>query len=277
MEQAQPFQDESEALFAILDPLPEAAFTVPTQFNGWTINDILQHLHHFNMMADLSLNDEQRFVAEYAKIAALRAEVGFVGASNTLLDGLSGRPLLEAWRAYVMEMTPRFAAADPKRRVKWAGPDMSARSSITARLMETWAHGQEIYDLLGIKRIDTDRSIRNIAHLGVNTFGWTFVNRGEAAPQPMPYVELAAPSGAMWTFGERSEAESVKGRADQFCQVVCQTRNIADTELEVRGPVATLWMSRAQCFAGPPKNPPAPGSRCPDPDGLARLNAKHEA
>lgn len=268
MQQAQDFCDESAALYAVLKPLSDDAYAVPTLFNDWTINDILQHLHHFNIMADLSLNEPEKFVTEYAKISALREKVGFVASSNELLDGIKGPPLLEAWRAYYTEMTPRFAAADPKQRVKWAGPDMSARSSITARLMETWAHGQEIYDLLGLRRANTDR-IKNIAHLGINTFGWTFANRKQAEPGPMPYVRLTAPSGDTWEWGTPADEEKVEGAAEEFCQVVCQTRNIADTQLQVTGPVATQWMALAQCFAGAPKDPPAPGARVMQAGGLA--------
>ena len=271
MQQAQDFCDESDALYGVLAPLDESAYRVATLFNNWTINDVLQHLHHFNIMADLSLTEPDRFTAEYAKTAALRAEIGFVGASNAWLDGLCGKPLLEAWRSYYLDMTPRFAASDPKQRVKWAGPDMSARSSITARLMETWAHGQEVYDLLGIERRNTDR-IRNIAHLGVATFAWTFVNRGEVVPEPVPYVRLVAPSGAVWQWGEASVGERVEGAAHEFAQVVCQTRNIADTRLNVTGPIATRWMAVAQCFAGPPKDPPAPGTRHTDPNGPSALS-----
>jgi uncharacterized protein (TIGR03084 family) len=137
---------------------------------------------------------------------------------------------------------------------------MSVRSSITARLMETWAHGQAIYDALGVERADADR-IRNIAVLGVNTFGWTFRNRRLQVPHQMPYVRLTAPSGALWEWGEPSETERVEGTATEFCQVVTQTRNVQDTALCVNGDIATEWMSIAQCFAGPPEQPPYPGTR----------------
>lgn len=268
MQQAHDFQDESEALYAVLEPLTEKAFDVPTLFNDWTINDILQHLHYFNIMADLSLREPERFTKDYAVISELRAKHGFVKATDQVLDGLKGKPLLTAWRDYYKAMTPNFATADPKQRVKWAGPDMSARSSITARLMETWAHGQEVYDLLGIKRVNADR-IRNIAHLGVNTFGWTFVNRKEDVPEPVPYVRLTAPSGDTWEWGEASADERIEGAAEEFCQVVCQTRNIADTKLKITGAVATRWMSVAQCFAGAPKDPPPPGMRVMSQAGLS--------
>src|SRR6185437_5508313 len=161
---------------------------------------------------------------------------------------------------FAAEMTERFAAADPTRRVKWVGPDMSVRSAITARLMETWAHGQAIYDRLGVVRRNTDR-IRNIAVLGVNTYDWSFRVHGQRPPQPKPHVRLTAPSGAIWTWNEPSETDLVEGSAEAFCQVVTQVRNVADTRLKAVGAAAVAWMTNAQCFAGPPETPPAPGTR----------------
>jgi uncharacterized protein (TIGR03084 family) len=262
MQQAYDFRDESEALYELLKPLAEGDYTTSTLFKGWTINNVLQHLHHFNVMTDLSLTDPETFSVEIAKILELREKTSYVEASNVLLGGIKGHALLEAWRAYYIDMTPRFASTNPKQRVKWVGPDMSARSSITARLMETWAHGQEIYDVLGRCRVNADR-IRNIAHLGVSTFGWTFAVREQPVPEPKPYVALVGPSGDSWAWGEPSDNEYIKGAAEEFCQVVCQTRNIADTNLQVVGPVANRWMSIAQCFAGTPEDPPQPGSRVP--------------
>jgi uncharacterized protein (TIGR03084 family) len=157
-------------------------------------------------------------------------------------------------------MAGRFADADPKKRVKWVGPDMSVLSSITARLMETWAHSQAIYDLLGKERSDKDR-IKNVAVIGINTFGWTFANRGLLVPADRPYVRLGASSGATWEWGQPSEDNFIEGSAVEFCQVVTQVRNIADTKLHVIGETATSWLAIAQCFAGPPENPPLPGTR----------------
>jgi uncharacterized protein (TIGR03084 family) len=137
---------------------------------------------------------------------------------------------------------------------------MSVRSSITARLMETWAHGQAVYDVLGQMRSDTDR-LKNIAVLGINTFGWTFANRGIAVPAVIPTVRLTAPSRAIWEWGPPKADNLVEGSAVEFCQVVTQVRNIEDTALRVVGATAAHWMSIAQCFAGPPEDPPAPGSR----------------
>ncbi len=265
MQQADDFVADSEALHGLLMPLDDAAFATVTQFKGWTIGQVVQHLHFFNTMVDLALLDPTRFAADYAAFdEARRIEGGMTGITDRMLGGLSGQQLVAAWRERYREMGPRWRDADPKARVRWVGPDMSARSSITARQMETWAHGQEVVDALGIDRENHDR-IRNIAHLGVQTYGWTFLNRGETAPGPMPYVRLTAPSGAVWEWGEPSEAlgeaERVAGPAVDFAQVVTQVRNIADVRLDVTGPNATRWMAIAQCFAGPPADPPPPGTR----------------
>lgn len=261
MQQADDFVAESEALHAVLAPLEDADFATVTQFRGWTIDDVVRHLHFFNEMVDLALLDSGEFAARYEAFdLGRRADGTMVHITRRMLGGLSGQRLLAAWRERYLEMGPRWAGADPKSRIAWVGPDMSARSSMTARQMETWAHGQEVFDALGLERRDSDR-IRNIAHLGVQTYGWTFVNRGEAAPAPVPYVRLDAPSGAVWEWGEPSEEERVAGSATAFCQVATQVRNVADVALEVTGPNATRWMAVAQCFAGPPVDPPPPGTR----------------
>ena len=258
MQQAEDFRAESQALFDLLDSADADQFDQPTQFKDWTINAVLQHLYFWNQMAGLQLSDEAELVARMKGVMA--HDGGMRGYEAQHFEGLSGRGLLEGWHDDFNRTADAFASADPKARLKWAGPDMSARSSITARLMETWAHGQEVYDHLGVVRQNADR-IQNIVVLGVNTFGWTYATRKETPPGPMPHLELTAPSGAIWTYGEDDGSNQIKGPAEAFCQVVTQTRNIADTDLVVTGPVATDWMSKAQCFAGPPETPPAPGVR----------------
>ena len=255
------FVDESEALYALLVPLSDADFDQVTQFKGYTIGDVIGHLHHWNQAADLSLRDAAGFQAFYKQVAlGLGRGLTLVQIADEWLGGLRGRALLAEWRRFYREMAEHFADADPKARVPWAGPSMSVRSSITARLMETWAHGQEVYDVLGTERIDGDR-IQNIAVLGVNTFGWTFLNRKLEPPKDVPYVRLTAPSGALWEWNAPSDVNRVEGRASEFCQVVTQVRSLADTQLRVTGDIAKRWMSIAQCFAGPAADPPKPGTR----------------
>ena len=258
MQQAEDFRAESRALHGLVAGTAPIRYKEPTQFKDWGIHDVLQHLHFWNRMAYLQLADEDDLVHHLKSMAT--AGKSMRAYENEALGGIDGFTLVAEWEKQFEETADLFSVADPKARLKWAGPDMSARSSITARLMETWAHGQEVYDHLGVVRKNEDR-IGNIVTLGINTFGWTYATRKEKPPGEMPYVVLMAPSGTQWTHGNPSEIERIEGRAEEFCQVVTQTRNIADTKLRVTGAVATDWMSKAQCFAGPPSAPPAAGSR----------------
>ena len=260
IEQALDFREEADALGRLIEGRSEQDWERKTQFKGWTVNDVIAHLHFADSAADLSLRDRVAF-KEFRRDFNKRARPGArnVDLTREWLGGATHRVLFKRWQDFYRAMADRFAAADPKHRVVWFGPDMSVRSSITARLMETWAHGQAIYDLLGTPRVDRDR-IKNIVVIGVNTFGWTFSNRGLTVPPRRPSLALTAPSGVTWEW-EGDASNLIEGSAVEFCQVVTQTRNIADTKLRVMGETAKSWMAIAQCFAGPPENPPLPGTR----------------
>lgn len=260
MQQARDFLEESEALAAILEYLPEDAWNRATRFKGWTLNDVVVHLFFWNRAVDLSLNDPDALRALVKDILTYIAGGSLRDLENARVAE-RGAALRAAWMEHYRAMRPRWEAADPKQRLPWVGPDMSVRSSITARQMETWAHGQAIFDLLGLERREGDARIRNIVTLGVNTFGWSHKVRRLAVPDAMPMLRLAAPSGDVWTFGEQEAAGLIEGPAVDFARVVTQTRNIADTALRTEGDVARRWMETAQCFAGPPETPPAPGAR----------------
>ena len=126
--------------------------------------------------------------------------------------------------------------------------------------METWAHGQDVFDVVRKRRQPSDR-LKHVAHIGATTFGWTSVHRKLPVPEPAPYVELTASSGETWTRNNLSSENYVRGSAEDFCLLVTQRRNIADTGLQYAGDAAQQWMSIAQCFAGPPADGPAPGVR----------------
>ncbi|MEL6967756.1 MAG: TIGR03084 family metal-binding protein [Pseudomonadota bacterium] len=249
------FADEARALHQLVGGLSVAELTAPTAFKGWTGEDIIRHLHFWNGAADLSVTDPDALPAIMSDMAA----AGSMWQLEQAAVPQTGADLIGVWMARVETMAERWARLDPKTRLPWVGPTMSARSSMTARQMEHWAHGQALYDLMGVERGDTDR-LKNIVVLGVNTYSWTFQVRGQSAPGPMPRLNLTAPSGGVWTFGETG-ADRIAGNATEFCQVVTQTRNIKDTALAVEGPVAEAWMKNAQCFAGGPETPPAPGVR----------------
>jgi len=257
------FREEVDELHGFLQTLKPEDWDRATGFMGWTPWDVVAHLHYFDLESTAALEGEAVFSA---RRKALISGIG-AGRSNQQLGRerfgeLDAAGLLGQWRSTAHGLAEALGRSEPKRRLPWFGPDMGVQMFTTARYMETWAHGQEIYDLIGIARSHTDR-IKNIATIGVKTFGWTFLNRKLEVPGPPPYVRLSAPSGESWQWNEPSETERIRGQALDFCQVVTQVRNIADTALEVIGPVATRWMAIAQCFAGGAADPPKPGTRGP--------------
>jgi uncharacterized protein (TIGR03084 family) len=256
-------RDEVDELHDFLQTLKPGDWDRETGFLEWTPWDVVAHLHFFDLVSMVALEGEEAFGNERKTlIAGITKGLTSKEIGRERFADLDAAKLLDQWRSTAHALAEALGESDPKRRLPWFGPDMGVQMFTTARYMETWAHGQEVYDLVGASRTHTDR-IKNIATIGMKTFGWTFVNRKMEVPGPPPYVRLVSPSGEIWEWNEPSEIECVRGHAVDFCQVVTQGRNIADTPLAVSGPVATRWMSIAQCFAGGPVDPPKPGSRGP--------------
>lgn len=254
------FRAEALELSALLETLAPADWARETAFKRWTINDVVQHLHIGDIMANASATSAEAFHVLAADIAAWRATgMDRVTETRKRFGDLGGAALARAWLELAMQLCDRMAALDPATRMAWAGPGMGLRMFATARQMETWAHSQAIYDVLGVVRPPASPRLRNIAEIGVRTYAWTFRNRGAEPPGPAPEVRLRTPFGVDWTW--EGTGGVISGEAEQFCQVVTQTRNIADTDLTVAGPNATSWMALAQCFAGPPETPPPAGTR----------------
>ena len=171
---------------------------------------------------------------------------------------MSPPQVLERWRSNRAALNRAGATMDERTRVDWYGRAMSARSFLTARLMETWAHGTDVADALGERLVATDR-LRHIAHLGFITREWSNRVRGDEPPPTSIYVALTSPSGATWTFGPADAPETITGTAEDFCLVCTQRRHVDDTHL-IAGPTGREWLERAQAFAGPASDGPRPSS-----------------
>jgi uncharacterized protein (TIGR03084 family) len=254
-------REEQQALYSLLEGRDEAFWQSKTQFKDWRVWDIISHLYFSDHMALTAASGIEPFNALKTDMAIVfNGQTTLKDYANNWVGDCSGAAPLGRWNRLFNQMCDTFDAALDDKRFPWFGPDMGVRMFATARQMEVWAHGQAIYDMLGLERENTER-IKNIVVIGVKTFGFNFMLRGETPPETMPYLSLTAPSGATWEFGDPSEREIIQGNAAEFAQVVTQTRNIADTNLEVTGDIANRWMTIAQCFAGNPEDPPAAGSR----------------
>jgi uncharacterized protein (TIGR03084 family) len=258
MEQiSQDLADEQQALDALVSGLAEHEWKTITPFDDWTIEDEIAHLAYFDNRAMITITDPEEFIRHLEELTQNPGIFNEKRGAPQLNLRIS--ELLAWWRQERNGLVAALRKLNPKDRVAWYGPTMSAKSHATARLMETWAHAQDIYDAFGVDRPATER-LRHVAHLGIITFGWSYVNRKLDVPGTPVRVELVSPSGELWTWGPEDAKEAVKGTAQDFCLVVTQRRNIADTNLVTNGDVAAEWMQIAQAFAGPAETGPPPGS-----------------
>jgi len=253
---------ESGTLREVLARLAAADWGLATPAAGWTITDQVTHLAYFDDVTRLSVADPERFTAEAGQLTAggddypdrVAARFRDTAPADTL-----------AWfdRARA-ELTAAYRAADPSVRLPWFGPAMSLASSVTARLMETWAHSQDVFDTVGVTRVPT-AAMRHVADLGIRALRYTYTVRGLEVPADPIRVELDGPDGVRWTWGPPDAADRVTGTALDFCLLVTQRRHRDDTALEATGATARQWMSIAQAFAGPagPGRPPASASAAP--------------
>ncbi|WP_155058986.1 TIGR03084 family metal-binding protein [Streptomyces blattellae] len=241
-------REESEALDRLVGELTEGEWALDTPAVGWTVAHQIAHLAWTDRGALLAMTDPDAFSREVKKAFA---------ASDTFVDegareGAAKPPaeLLADWRSGREALDRTLCAADTGTRFPWYGPPMSAASMATGRLMETWAHGQDIADTLGVIRPPTDR-LRHVVRIGVRARNYAFAVHGLAAPAEEFRVEILAPSGELWAYGPEDAPQRVTGPALDFCLLVTRRAHRADLAVRAEGRDADRWLDIAQAFAGP--------------------------
>ena len=255
---------EQEALDAVVCGLTQAQWTLATPSPGWTVADQIGHLHYFDGTATNAIVHPEAFMAQRDELLAASHDHPEAAEALTLgpWRAMAAAAGLEHWRAQRHRLAHAAATLTEDQRIDWYGPSMGAKSFLTARLMETWAHGQDVVDALAAAGLEASRPatdrLRHIAQLGVITRRWSYRNRGMDMPTEEVSVELLAPSGALWRWGGDDAPATVRGPAEHFCLVVTQRRHRDDTDLAVTGAAAADWLDHAQAFAGgPTTGPPA--------------------
>ena len=246
---------EGDRLDALVSGLPEPALRTPTPAAGWDVATQVAHLAWTDEAALLAATDRPGWDALVT--GALDDVDGFVDRSA--LEGGRAAPadLLARWRSARTALAGALRDHPDGERMPWFGPPMSATSMATARFMETWAHSLDVHEALGAEPEVTDR-IRHVAHLGVRTRDFAHAVHGLEAPTTGFRVELTAPSGDLWAWGDEEAGQSVSGSALDFCRLVTQRVHRGDTDLVALGRDANAWLEIAQCFAGPPGEGRAP-------------------
>ncbi|MET9499738.1 TIGR03084 family metal-binding protein [Streptomyces sp. NPDC006552] len=253
-------RDESLQLDALVAALPPERWGTPTPAPRWTVAHQIAHLAWTDRAALLAMGDPDAFAGEVAK--ALAAPESFVDDGAD--EGAAQEPavLLARWREGREELQKVLrAAAASKAKFPWYGPPMSAASMATGRLMETWAHGEDVAEALGVARPPTGR-LRHVARIGVRARDFAYAAHGLPVPGEEFRVELGAPDGSLWSYGPEDAAQRVTGPALDFCLLVTQRAHRDDLAVRAEGPDADRWLGIAQAFAGPPgQGRPPKGAR----------------
>ena len=239
---------ETQDLVAVLETLGSSDWQRPTPSLPWSIEDQLVHLAFFDEVAEVAIRD----TSEFSRL--LSQFIDQPGSLDELIEtkraGRRFSSVMEWFLAARSQLTATCRAADPKVRYGWFGPPMSLASMLTARLMETWAHGIDIRDSLGLAPNDSGR-LAHICFLGYRTRDFSFINRGMDPPQSEVFVDLTNGKGSI-SYGNPIATDRISGSSLDFALVVTQRRSLLDTGLVVEGEDARKWMSIAQAFAGPP-------------------------
>ncbi|WP_338897600.1 TIGR03084 family metal-binding protein [Streptomyces sp. TG1A-60] len=252
---------EGDGLDALVAELSPERWALATPAPGWTVAHQIAHLAWTDRSSVLAVTDQDAFAREVEN--ALTSPGDFV--DNGAEEG-AGKPpadLLAEWRAGRATLADALRAAPDGARFPWYGPPMSSASMATARLMETWAHGLDVADALGVPRIAPTDRLRHITRLGIRTRDFAFAVHGLTPPFEEFRVELAGPTGQLWAYGPEDATDRVTGPALDFCLLVTQRANRADLALRTEGSDAESWLDIAQAFAGPPGTGRAPKGAAP--------------
>ncbi len=256
---ARDLTDEQASLDGLVASIDESAWHRATPAVGWTVLDQIAHLAYFDDAATVAILEPDTFRASLDAVA----DVALAGELDEYTLGpwraMDPTTVLSRWRANRTGLAAAATTLDPATRVPWYGPSMSAASFLTARLMETWAHGTDVADALGARLVASDRLV-HVARLGVITRAWSYAVRGEPMPEGRVRVALTSSSGNRWVWGDEDAEDVVSGPAEDFCLVVTQRRHLDDTAL-VTGELARHWLIRAQAFAGGATLGPKPKER----------------
>lgn len=244
-------------LRAVLEGLAATDWDRPSAAAGWTVRHQVRHLAQGEDLAGLAARDPEAFGAELVRM------LGDLEAVERATTGPTDEPdpaLLERWWAAAEGLRAAVLAGPPDERIGWVTGPMGRASFLTARVMETFAHGHDVAAGLGLP-VRFDAALPHVAHLGVATRGFSFANRGLPVPEATLRVELVGPDGGLLVLGPEGADDVVRGPLLDLCLVVTQRRRPGATALVAEGPSAAAWLAVAQCFAGPPTDAaPEPSS-----------------
>ena len=241
---------ETRALSSVVEDLTEDQWRAPTVAEGWDSHETILHLGATDWICYLTLVNPKLFVDIRTQLS--KGETSVHKAVGPHVRGLQGSELWEWFLTGRSEMLGALRDTDPKARITWLGPDIGARSLATSRLLETWTHSHDLADSFAIQYPRTNR-LRHIAHIGVVTREFSYVNQGLTPPKEPVRVELVSPNGDQWSWGPDDATNKVSANAYEFCKVITRRIPVAESAVETHGVLAQKWMEIAQPWIEPPR------------------------
>ncbi|WP_328608915.1 TIGR03084 family metal-binding protein [Amycolatopsis sp. NBC_00345] len=223
----------------------QADWSVPTPAAGWTIAHQIAHLAAADANVLIAIRTPEAF-------GTVLKEAEAEGSQHADLEAAAGaaKPrsvLLEQWRAGRAEVAEALRDIPLDHAFPWYGSQLTAALMVPLRLMETWAHGQDVFDALGVPHRATGR-LQHVASLGVIGRELSFYAAQLPGPAEPFRVELTGPGGQTWFWGPEDAAQRVQGSALDFCLRVTHRRSRAETDLTAVGEDAEKWLDNARVF-----------------------------
>lgn len=243
-------RDEGAELDRLVAELEPARWATPTPAPGWTVAHQIAHLAWTDQRALLAATDPEAFQREAERYLARPDAANFVDEGAEDGARLPPRAILEGWRTGRAALLAALRAQPGGARMPWYGMPMSAAGMATARIMESWAHGEDVADALGVTRAPTAR-LRQVVRIGVRARDFAYAVHGLQPPAEPFRVVLAAPGGGTWAHGPEEATQRVTGDALDFCRLVTQRVHRDDADVRAEGAEAERWLGIAQAFAGP--------------------------
>ena len=236
--------DEQADLEQVLRGRPERDWLIPTPAHGWDVRDQVSHLADTEEIAyDTSTGGPRQLNAEALSFPSPEA---FTESGCEKGRKMNGADVLEWWVTGAAKTRGVLEKKDPKERIPW-GLGMSARSFVSARLMETWAHGLDVRAALGVPPNASPR-LRDVAWLVFRAFPYAFSHAKREMPTGTLRMELDF-NGELWTFGPDEADNTITGDALEFCRVGVQRMKLADAKtLKAQGALAEEALQVARAF-----------------------------
>lgn len=200
-------REEQAALAALLAGLAPSDWNAPTVAAGWCVVHQVCHLADNDDLVTGTLTGAGESFGDRARVAF----GDFNGRGVARAASMSSGDALAWFESASARAVGVLAGADGARRVRW-GIGMTVADLTAARLMEHWAHGEDVRAAVGASPSATDRLVW-VAALAAKSLPYAFRLASVRPPAGRTLrLEVVAPSGRLESFGPDAATDVVSGR-----------------------------------------------------------------